>query len=194
MEFRRVLFRSKFLNASRRVEQALLLIKHHDPVRYARLLRDMERIWVDLLFGSWGQYRHRLKMCVLDERFVLADTTTPEQIASTIVHEATHARLMNCGIAYEPERRARVEAACFRRERAFADKLPNSEVVKEDAERSLTGYPPDYWTDESRRKRAEDSFADVMRYLGAPDFLIRGVVGVHAAVGGLKRALRRRER
>jgi hypothetical protein len=78
------------LRALDRVEEALRLIKTHDPIRYARLLRDLDRVWVTVLPTSLGSFTSALKACELDERFVLAETSKPEKIAATIVHEATH--------------------------------------------------------------------------------------------------------
>src|SRR5262249_52879499 len=99
--------------ALRRVEEALCLIKVFDRVRYNRLIRDLERVWVTPLPGYSGCFSYLLGACKLDPRFVLAETTLPEMIASTIVHEATHARLQRCGIGYEEELRGRVEAVCL---------------------------------------------------------------------------------
>jgi hypothetical protein len=75
----------------RRVEEALRLIKDHDPLHYSRITSNLERIWVDLLPNALASYVSRLNACKLDERFVLLETTTLQQIASCIVHEATHA-------------------------------------------------------------------------------------------------------
>jgi hypothetical protein len=84
---------------------------------------ELKRIWVTLLFYGLGQYKHSLKACILDERYVADSATTVERIATTIVHEATHARLERCGIEYKQELRTRIEAICFRRELAFAARL-----------------------------------------------------------------------
>ena len=73
-----------------RVEGALLLIKQHSPLDYARIARELERVWVSLLPHSLGEYTHSLRGCILDERYVADPATTVEQIASTIVHETTH--------------------------------------------------------------------------------------------------------
>jgi hypothetical protein len=163
----------KDLTGLDRIEEALGLIKRHDPLRYDRLRRDLERIWVTPLPGNWGEYRDALRMCALDERYVLAKGTRPEQIASTIVHEATHARLLRCGIGYETSLRARVEAVCFRRQRAFATRLPTGGPTQEDAERRLTGYPVEFWSDASLRQRHDQGAADALRYLGRSEFFIR---------------------
>ena len=177
-------FAGDFSLAFSRVEEALRLIKAYDPLRYGHIVRDVDRVWVSLLPGSFGQFRKDLKLCVLDERFVLADTTRPEQIAAAIVHEATHARLIRCGIGYETELRGRVEAICFRRERAFAAKLPNGELARGDAERRLPGY-------EASRSRIEQGKADALRYLGVPEFLIRPALGSRRLLRRMKRLARR---
>jgi len=163
-----------------RIEDALRLIKAHDPVRYRRVLRDLDRVWVTLLPGSLGRFRNAFKSCDLDERFVLAETTSPEEIAAAIVHEATHARLLHCGIGYEPELRARVETICFRRELAFAAKLPDGKRARADAEARLTGYAPDYWTNQAFGDRFDQGSADALRFLGVPEFLIRAAFAVRA--------------
>jgi hypothetical protein len=161
-----------------RVEEALRLIKTHDPLRYARLLRDVDRIWVILLPASYGTFDDALRACKLDERFVLAETSSPEMIAATIVHEATHARLTHCGMGYEGEEfRARVERVCFRRERAFAAKLPNGTEVRAQADSRLEGYPAEYWTDAAFEKRFLEGGVETLRHLGQPEWLIRIVIG-----------------
>ena len=70
-----------------RVEAALSLIKRCDRPRYDRLIRDLERVWVRVVPHGLGTYNEALAACELDERFVLADTTSPDLIAATIVHE-----------------------------------------------------------------------------------------------------------
>lgn len=100
-----------------RVEEALALIKRYDRLQYDRLSRDLKRVWVHVLHGIRGE---AFVTCELDARSVQPETTSPELIASTIVHEATHSRLLRCGIGYEEAVRARVEAVCLRRELAFA--------------------------------------------------------------------------
>jgi hypothetical protein len=184
-------FVERFSDAFARIEESLRLIKQYDPLRYDRLLRDVARVWVTLLPGALGQFRQAYKLCALDERFVLADTTRPEQIAATIVHEATHARLMRCGIGYEAELRARVEAICFRRELAFAARLPNGEQVGVEAKSRLIGFTSDYWTNEGFRDREDRGAADALRFLGTPDFLIRAVFRCRELLWGVKRLAKR---
>jgi hypothetical protein len=161
----------------RRVEEALTLIKAYDRRRYNRLLRDVERIWVrdDLGPDRVAQFDPALWACELDDWLVLSATT--EELAATIVHEATHARLWRSGIGYDERLRPRVEAACFRRELAFAAKLPNGDELREDAERRLR-IPDAYWSDAALLERTLERFTHYirrLRELQAPDWLVRAM-------------------
>jgi hypothetical protein len=88
--------------------------------------------------------------------------------------------LSRCGIGYDrKELRARVEAVCFRRERAFAAKLPNGELGVARIDRYLKFYAdPEHWTDEVLSKRHEEGSVEVLRYLGFPEWLQK----LHAAI------------
>jgi hypothetical protein len=183
-----------------RVEEALRLIQKYDRLRYNRLIRDLERIWVRDVPGALGSFDHSLHACSLDREFVLAERSCPELIAATIVHEATHARLDRCGISYEEELRPKVEAACFRRELAFAAKLPNGEQVREQAERKLAFYATqEYWTNAAFAERYVKDHIEALRSLGARDWIGRTALILRAArlrvryfVQGVARFTRRR--
>jgi len=153
-----------------RVEAGLDLIRVHDRLRYHRLTRDLERIWVRPVPSYLAGFNAALRACELDSRFVLAETTSAELIAATIVHEATHARIDSFGVVYREELRARVERACLRREIAFAAKLPNGAAVREQAERTLTVCDSEaYWTDAAFAERLDQGHIAAARDLGAPD-------------------------
>lgn len=158
-----------------RVEGALLLIKQHSPLDYARITRELERVWVRLLPHSLGEYMHSLRACILDERYVAGPATTVEQIASTIVHEATHARLERCGIEYEEQRRARIEAICFRRELAFAARLPDSAELQEGIARCLEWYQanPEQFSDAHFQEAHAAGAVEALRYLGSPEWFVK---------------------
>jgi hypothetical protein len=161
-----------------RVESALLLIKQHSPLDYARIIRELERIWVSLSFHGIGEYKHSLKACILDERYVADSATTVEEIASTIVHETTHARLERYGIAYKEELRARIEAICFRRELAFAVRLPDSAELQQGIARYLEWYRenPGQFSDTHFREGHTAGGIEALRYLGTPDWLVRAIL------------------
>ena len=179
----------------RRIEEALLLIKRHDRTRYDRLLRDLERVWVLLLPSSIANFEYGIYTCQIDTRYCLADTTKPELLAAVIVHEATHARLWRRGIRYEEAQRPRIEEICIRREIAFAAKLPNGEVVRDQAERSLafcaTG---EYWTSAAFRERYIEGGVEILRYMGAPGWLALVFRWLLVKRGCIRRGLARLKR
>ncbi len=169
-------FESEPHPALRRVEEALKLIKRHDTLGYTRVTRDLDRIWVNLLPSAQAHYDRSLNACVLDERYVLGDTMTLEKIASTLIHEATHARLEGWGITYLEARRVPIEAICLRRELSFLNKLPDTEALRDEIARTLewcVAGEDDYFSDVSFRARDEDGQIETLRHLNAPDWIIR---------------------
>jgi hypothetical protein len=166
---------SKPYPALRRVEEALRLIKRHDTLNYSRITRNLDRIWVHLLPSARAHYDRSLNACALDERYVLNETMTLEQIASTIVHEATHARLERWGLQYLEAMRIRIEVICRRRELNFLAKLPDSEPLQDEIVRALewcaSGH--DFYSDKNFWWRHQEGEVEALRYLNAPDWLIR---------------------
>jgi len=179
----------------RRIEEALLLIKRYDRIRYDRLLRDLQRVWVLLLPSSIAIFEYGIYTCEIDTRYCLAETTTPELLAAVIVHEATHARLWRRGMRYEEARRPRIEEICIRREIAFAAKLPNGEAARDKAEQTLalcaTG---EYWTSTAFRERYIEGGVEILRYVGAPGWLTRIFRWLLVTRGCIRRGLARLKR
>ncbi|MEH2507512.1 hypothetical protein V1290_006323 [Bradyrhizobium sp. AZCC 1578] len=159
----------------RRVEDALQLIKRHDPLNYLRVTRNLDRIWVHLIPSAEAHYERTLNACILDERYLLKEEMTLDRIASTIVHEATHARLERWGIIYEEESRYRIEAICLRRELNCLAKLPDSGPLQEEIARTLEwcATDQDYLSDASFRDRDDQGQVETLRYLKAPDWIVR---------------------
>jgi hypothetical protein len=147
----------------------------YDPLRYKRLIHDLERIWVLVSPGGLAHFDESIRACVLDPRLLLNEANGTERIASSIVREATHARLRRRGIGYDrKEVRARVEMACMRRERAFGGKLPDSEQSLSCIDRKIEFYAnPERWTDEVLRVRHEKETAEALEYIGFPRWLAR---------------------
>jgi hypothetical protein len=179
----------------RRIEEALSIIKRYDRVRYDRLLRDLQRIWVLVLPTGLANFTYNIYACEIDTRYFLAETTTPELIAAVIVHEATHARLWRRGIGYEEARRPRIEEICLRREIAFAAKLPNGEDVRDRAERTLTLCASgEYWTNAAFYERNIEGSFEALRYLGTPNWMLRLLRASLSARDRLRRSLARLKR
>jgi hypothetical protein len=159
----------------RRAEDALQLIKLHDPLHYSRVVHYLERVWVRLELTAPACYYHSMRACVLDERYILKEATTVEEIASTIVHEATHARLEQRGIQYLDKQRQRIEAVCIRRELNFIAKLPHVEPLQEARAYALewcASGEHDFFSDSNFAMRHEEGSIEGLRYLGVPEWLI----------------------
>jgi hypothetical protein len=158
----------------RRIEEALSLIKRYDRLRYDRLIRDLKRVWVLVLPTGLANFDYKIYTCKIDTRYFLAATTTPELIATTIVHEATHARLWRRGIRYEEAQRPRIEEICIRRQIAFSAKLPNGADARDQAERTLALCASgEYWTNAAFSERYIEGGVEALRYLGTPNALVR---------------------
>jgi hypothetical protein len=158
----------------RRVEDALQLMKQQSPLHYSRVTSNLDRIWLRLVPSSRANYSPRLNACELDERFVAQADTTPELIASVIVHEATHARLERWGIAYDEAKRHRIEAICLRRELNFVSRLSGCEALQEELRQSLDYYrnAPEYFSDKNFQQRFDDGSLETLRHLGVPNWIV----------------------
>jgi hypothetical protein len=170
-------------------ESAFALIKLRDPVQYQRICRHLKRIWVTIIPTQFAWYSARLDACVLDERFVLAVDTPIERIASTIVHEATHARLEHLGVRYEEKRRPLIERICIGREVAFLKRLPNCEELVSHAEkrRKYFSSNPDFFSETQFKQRHLDGSVKALRDLGTPPWVINVVIASYRIMGKIPR-------
>jgi hypothetical protein len=109
--------------AADRLAEALSLIRRGDPRRFARLLRDGVRIAFTTQFGR-AQYWRSVNVIALDLQKVIDRPLS--LLASSIVHEATHARLARSGIVSRRAATARIERRCVEEEIAFMRRLPHS--------------------------------------------------------------------
>jgi hypothetical protein len=173
-----------------RVEDALLLIKQISPLQYARVIRNLARIWAFVLPNAKAEYRQSLNACMLDERYV--SESIIERLASSIIHEATHAMLERLGISYEQKLRSGIETVCFRRELAFAAKLPNGTELRKELLRKVEWYGSneEWFSDVNFRERQNQGNVEALRHLKTPDWLIRTILNVNASLSKLGRLFR----
>lgn len=152
-----------------RLGSALGLIERYAPTKLQALQEDVRSILVAGHPGIWGCYVHKLRMIELYSDYVLDDRTTPESIASTLVHEAQHARLYRLGFGYDEPIRARIERLCFRAERNFARLLPKGEESVARAEALIEADLEPIFSAEGRRQANLEALAK----LGAPAWLTK---------------------
>ena len=160
-----------------KVRRAIELINEYDHARLGRIRRDLRGIVVFAASGL-AEYWHDRRLCVLDEQYVLRPTVTAFDIAGTVAHEATHARLSRFG--YAPEARARIERLCCLAELALADRFPAEAgaPMRQGAQALLARDPATTWSDAAVAQRNIQR----LREFGTPRWLIRWIVRGRAAV------------
>lgn len=120
----------------RRLAAALDLIAAHAPRRYRRLRQDFAGIVVER-FPCRGAFFPESRECLVELTFTVNPRHTLAEIAASIVHEATHARVARrCG-PLGPGRRPREERLCRMAELEFGLAVPEGDVVVQRARASL---------------------------------------------------------
>ena len=110
-------------------ERALALIARHQPLVLARMQRDLSRIWIFRYAVNRGLYDPRTRTCITDTSFVVG--FPPEIVASTLVHEATHARIRRAVRRWPKDAAEKEERICRRAELRLARALPDGAAVTE---------------------------------------------------------------
>jgi hypothetical protein len=119
-----------------RLEQALDLIALYAPRRFQRMAKDLSGIVVQR-FACRGAFFPQTRECLVELTFTVNPAHSLQEIAASIVHEATHARLAaRCGTLPE-SLRPREERICRRAELDFGMMLPDGAIVVERARRAL---------------------------------------------------------
>lgn len=147
-----------------RMVSALQLLAEYDPRRCARVRCDLRCIYVNIAVGPalWRATR----TCVLPAKMVRE--TSPEWLASIVVHEATHARL-----GWRRGRRndtiLALETCCVRAQMAFLRRLPVAGCPQRDellAYLSQATLNP-WWKGRGWMLRQREGLAE----LGAPEWV-----------------------
>ena len=128
-----------------RLTQALDLIAVYAPRRLRRMRHDFAGIVVRR-FPCRGAFFHQERECLVELTFTVNPRHTLAEIASSIVHEATHARVARrCG-PLPVRMRPREERICRRAELEFGLALPagaDADVVVQRARASLALSDPE---------------------------------------------------
>jgi hypothetical protein len=116
-----------------KLDAALRLIAVQQPRRFRKLRRDVAR-FVVRRYPCRGAYFHDGRICLVELTFLGNPDFQPSQIAATILHEATHARLARAGL---PTSGPTAERMCRKAELDFGRSLPDGAAVIARAEESL---------------------------------------------------------
>jgi hypothetical protein len=144
-----------------RLTAALDLIAAYAPRRYRRLRGDLAGFVVQR-FACRGAFFTESRECLVELTFTVNPRHTLAEIAASIVHEATHARVARrCGQL--PQRlRAREERLCRLAELELGLALPDGAVVVQRARASLALSDPEVapvvdWAEAARRVAEADA-------------------------------------
>lgn len=119
-----------------RLTAALDLIARYAPRRYRRLRQDIAGFVVER-FACRGAFFPDRRECLVELTFTVNPAHGLPEIAASIVHEATHARVARrCGML-PLTMRPREERLCRMAELEFGLALPDGAVVVERARASL---------------------------------------------------------
>ena len=156
-----------------RLLEALRLIKERDPYRYARVLKETDRLSGDLVPGSISYWVGPLRRCLLSSQFILA--SSPEIVAAEIVRRTTFGLLARYKVADPTDlaQRHRVGEVCTAQAQAFASKLADGGRTSNWLEGELS-HPPDL-SNTAIRQRFLAGEIEMGREAGMPDWLVRAV-------------------
>ena len=153
-----------------RLDEALALLEQYEPRRTRHLMRDLEQILISR-YPCRGAYFPDSRTCLTELTFLARRDISPAVVASSILHEGTHARVAEfrrrIGGRSRDEDRAREERLCRRAEIAFGQVLPAAlgAPVVERAQASLEmddeGVAPTIdWSVAQRRIEQSDTRGD----------------------------------
>ena len=105
-----------------KIVEAIGLVQEFDERQFGWIWNEMPKFYVSRDLPT--QYWSLQETCVLNALKVASGTKA--DIALSIIHEATHARLCRSGVYAWPDIRERIEAVCVRREIRFLRRLDNA--------------------------------------------------------------------
>ena len=155
---------------SPKITGAFDLLRDHSKRTLDDLRQHTNGVCLWVTAGALGEWHSQTRIIVLEETYMRDQRTSARDIASTLVHESTHARLDAKGFACSPELRVRIERVCFRRQRAFARRLAKPGDLLVQAEWGLN-LPAQHFSREAGRQRA---FVKLVE-LGMPQWLAQAI-------------------
>ena len=101
----------------------------YGPRQYKQLRHRIRRMSICRLPHLHGHFEESGPTIVIAEDFLKRSAHRPVEVASTLVHEATHARLHRLGIRYTDRTYVRVEQACTQEELRFLSQVPEADAA-----------------------------------------------------------------
>src|SRR4026208_1614647 len=146
---------------ARRLAAALDLIATYAPHCYRRLRTDLAGFVVER-FACRGAFFPMSRECLVELTFTVNPQVSLPEIAASIVHEATHARVARWCRSTSTHNRGREERLCRRAELDFGLALPDGAVGVQRAQAALEmteqeAAPPIAWGEAAPRIAAAEA-------------------------------------
>jgi hypothetical protein len=125
-----------------RVREAMGLLQRSSLEHLDLVRNSLNRLLFTESPGS--DYHHAIQTCRIGIAYALRVPAL--ELAMTLVHEATHAKLAANGRRYVGQERERIERECVEEEIAFARRVPNSDAAIAKLQELLSR---EWWSDES---------------------------------------------
>ncbi|MEO5799015.1 MAG: hypothetical protein ABIZ70_14895 [Gemmatimonadales bacterium] len=106
-----------------RLDDAIAMLERYQPVRVAHMRRDIAGITVER-YACRGAYLPGQRTILTELTFLARRDIGVEVVASSLIHEATHARIHRGAPNHTISEPAREERICRRVELAFGESLP----------------------------------------------------------------------
>ena len=111
-----------------RLDEALALLEAYAPRQVGRLHRDVAYLWI-VRYPTRGAFFSQYRCCLTELTFLARRDISPAIVASSILHEAVHARIHSfrkrLGVQRPDTQAGKEERVCRRAELAFALTLPS---------------------------------------------------------------------
>ncbi|MES2306339.1 MAG: hypothetical protein V4558_12565 [Gemmatimonadota bacterium] len=106
-----------------RLDDAIGMLEEYQPIRLRHMRRDVEKIIVER-YGCRGAYLPAYRTILTELTFLARRDIGVEVVASSLIHEATHARIHRGAPNHTFPDPPREERICRRVELAFGESLP----------------------------------------------------------------------
>ncbi len=165
--------------AQARLAEALALLAATRPRWLRRMRSYVSRIQVRPIVACAALWHARTRQVEFDEEYLCRAALPIAIIASTLVHEFTHARLGAVGIRYSPANRFRIERLCIGQEIEFVRSLPIDDAREQllDTLVRQSAQAHEIWSDAESDRR----WKHAAHVVGLPPWLLAGIWRVREA-------------
>jgi hypothetical protein len=159
--------------AQARLEAALNLLAATRPRWLRRMRGYVSRIQVRSIITSVAVWHVESEQVDFDQAYLGRPDLPIAHIASTLVHEFTHARIDAAGVPYTAANRIRVERACIAQEIGFVQSLPEDAAQRKllDGLVQQSAQAHEVWSDAANDRR----WRQAAQTVGIPPWLFAGL-------------------